>query len=139
MSLFADPDAEAVPIHCVTREAWAAAGEGPDGLRDRPGDALRGMARALGFEAKPDQHAVLPGPDGRIAAVLFGIEPTSSRLSDPLQPGRLATLLPAATYRFAGPALDRPDLAALSWLLSSYRFTRYRSAAPGAARLVAPA
>ena len=140
MSLFADPDAEAVPIHCMSREAWAATGEGHGGLEDRPGDDLLRAARALGFEGKPDQPALLPGPDGTLAAVLFGVEPAASRLHDPLQPGRLATLLPAATYRFAGPALHRPDLAALSWLLSSYRFTRYRSAAPAAApRLVAPA
>ena len=143
MSQFADPDAEAVPIHCLSRDAWAALGEGrgaDDARGDGPGDDLVRVARALGFDGKPDQPALLPGPDGRLAAVLFGVEPPSSRLHDPLQPGRLATLVPAGTYRFAGPPLPRPDLAALSWLLSSYRFARYRSAAPAAApRLAAPA
>ena len=143
MSLFTRPDAEAVPVHCLSRDAWMAMGEGrggPDARGDGPGDDLVRGARALGFEGKPDQPALLPRPDGSLAAVLFGVEPASSRLHDPMQPGRLATLVPAGTYRFAGPALPRPDLAALSWLLSSYRFTRYRSAAPAAApRLVAPA
>lgn len=142
MSLFTRPDAEAVPIHCLSRDAWTAMGEGrggPDARGDGPGDDLVRLARALGFEGKPDQPALLPRPDGSLAAVLFGVEPASSRLHDPLQPGRLATLVPAGTYRFAGPTLPRPDLAALSWLLSSYRFTRYRSAAPAAPLLIAPA
>ena len=143
MSLFADPGAEAVPIHCVSRDAWAAMGAGqgePPAAEDHLDASLVRVARALGFEGKADQAALLPGPDGGLAAVVFGVEPASSRLHDPLQPGRLATLLPPAAYRFAGSALPRPDLAALSWLLSSYRFTRYRSAAPAAAaRLVAPA
>ncbi len=131
MSLFADATPDAVPIHCVSREGWNAAAE-----RLGPGAAF---ARALGFEGKAGQQALLPGPQGVLGAVLFGVEASSSRLHDPLLPGRLATALPPGTYRFAEPAPERADLAALSWLLSGYRFTRYRAAAAEAPRLVAPA
>ena len=132
MSLFADPDAASTPIHCIAKDAWPAAAE-----RLEPGAAA--FAAALGFEGKPGQRAMLPGAGGRLGAVLYGVEPPDARLHDPLAPGQLATLLPPGTYRFAEPGPARPDLAALSWLLSGYRFSRYRSAPPEGPRLVAPA
>lgn len=131
MSLFAEASPFAVPIHCVSREGWPAVAE-------RLGHGAR-FARALGFEGKPGQQASLPGTEGGLGAVLFGVEPVSSRLHDPMLPGKLATLLPPGTYRFADPAPERPDLAALSWLLSGYRFLRYKSSPAEAPRLVAPA
>ena len=136
MTLFADPAADAVPIHCITREAWPDMGglAGP-GLEPQPA----AFARAMGFEGKPGQQALLPTPDGGLAAVLFGVEASSSRLFDPMLPGRLATLLPAGSYRYAPPLPERPDLAALSWLLSGYRFTRYKTPAAETPVLRAPA
>ncbi len=134
MSPFAEASPAAVPILCVTREGWPAAAE----ALARQGGPAAGFARALGFEGKPGQHAVLPGEGGGLGAVLFGVEPPSARLHDPMLPGRLSTLLPAGTYRFAAPLPERPDLAALSWLLSAYRFSRYRADAAAAPRLVAP-
>ena len=68
MSLFADPDAASIPIHCVAKGAWPAAAE-----RLEPGAAA--FAAALGFEGKPGQQALLPGPGGRLGAVLYGVEP----------------------------------------------------------------
>jgi leucyl aminopeptidase len=131
MSLFADPGSDSVPIHCVTREGW-------DGAAARLGEAAR-FARALGFDGKPGQQALLPGPGGTLGAVLFGVEPEAARGHDPLAPGTLATALPPGTYRFADPAPARAELAALSWLLSGYRFTRYKASAAELPRLVAPA
>jgi leucyl aminopeptidase len=136
MTLFADASADAVPILCVTREAWPDIG-GLTGLGLQPQPAA--FARAVGFEGKPGQQALLPTADGGLAAVLFGVEPSSSRLFDPMLPGRLATLLPAGSYRFAAPLPERPDLAALSWLLSGYRFTRYKAPAAETPMLRAPA
>ena len=130
MSLLADPAPDAVPIHCVTRDDWAA-------LAERLGEAAA-FARALDFSGKPGQQALLPGQDGALGAVLFGIEPEAARGHDPMAPGRLATSLPPGVYRFADPAPPRPELAALSWLLSGYRFTRYVADAAERPRLVAP-
>ena len=132
MSLFAEPAEAAVPIHCVTRDAWPAA-------RERLEAGAAAFAAALGFEARPGQQAMLPGPGGRLGAVLFGVEAPGARQHDPLAPGRLATLLPPGPYRFAEPLPARPDLAALAWLLSAYRFSRYRGAPPEGPRLVVPA
>ena len=142
MSLFAEASPEAVPIHCVAADEWSgqAVGQGlgasrAGGLSDQE---IR-YARAVGFEAKPSQQVLLPDPDGRLAAVLFGVEPLTGRLYDPFLPGKLAVALPAGCYRFAEPLPARPDLAALSWLTSSYRFTRYRASTAETPRLVAPA
>ena len=133
MSLFAEAAPAAVPIHCVAHDdGWAA-------LADRLPRQACAFAAALGFAGKPGQQALLPDERGALAAVLFGVEPTQSRLFDPLSPGRLATLLPAGTYRFADPEPERADLAALSWLLTAYRFDRYKTSSNEAARLAAPA
>ncbi len=127
---FAETTADAVPIHVVTRAAWPEA-------RGTLG-AGAAFADAVGFDAKPGQHAFLPGRDGSLAGVVFGTEPEDAPGYDPMLPGKLATLLPPATFRFAAPLPARADLAALSWLLSSYRFTRYKAAAADAPRLTAP-
>ena len=138
MSLFADASPSAVPIHCLARDGWAALADGRAEARDGLSAEAIVFARALGFEGKPGQQALLPGPGGALAAVLHGVEPPSARLFDPMAPGKLATTLPAGTYRFADPGPERPDLAALSWLLSAYRFTRYKASATEPPRLVAP-
>ena len=139
MSLFADPTPSVVPIHCVARDGWAALAGHEGEPRDGLSAEAFAFASALGFEGKPGQQVLLPGQGGSLAAVLHGVEPTSSRLFDPMAPGKLATTLPKGTYRFADPGPERPDLAALSWLLSGYRFTRYKSSTAEPPRLVAPA
>ena len=61
--------------------------------------------------------------------------------ADPFLAGKLVTLLPAGTYRFESRARGGGagmELAALAWLLSSYRFTRYKKAASELPRLCAP-
>ncbi len=143
MSLFAEANATVVPIHCSAREEWARQVAGPraDATRQAGGlsDQEIRFAQAVGFEGKPSQQVLLPGPDGRLAAVLFGVEPANGRLYDPLLPGKLAVALPPGTYGFADPLPARPDLAALSWLTSSYRFTRYKASPTEVPRLRAPA
>ena len=103
------------------------------------GKAARAFIKAAGFEAKPGQYLVLPGPRG-IAGVLFGIE-AGKAAPNPFLPGLLPGVLPAGTYRFVNaPQNSSYDsrLAALAFALGSYRFTRYRKAAQKAVRLVVP-
>lgn len=127
---FAPSGAPAVPIHFVTGETYSAR------LADLP--ALAGAAaRMQGFEAKPGQHMLVGGPDGALTAVVFALEAAAARARDPFLPGKLATLLPEGAYRFAAPPGD-PALAALGWLLASYRFTRYKPAPRLPALLIAP-
>ena len=95
------------------------------------------FVKAAGYEPKPGKHLVVPGPDGQLAGVLFGIEAADDANKDPFRPGQLVNVLPAGTYRFANAPHD-PRLAALAFALGAYQFSRYRKAEPRNIRLVVP-
>ena len=127
---FAAPSTAGIPVWFVHRTSWAAV------RATLPDGAVR-FAESVAFEPKPGRHLLWPGADGALSGVLFAIEEPGSRLHDPFLPGELATLLPAGIYRFANAPHDTA-LAALAFLLGSYRFQRYRKAAKEQPRLVAP-
>nr|WP_244473730.1 leucyl aminopeptidase family protein [Methylobacterium sp. Leaf112] len=85
-------------------------------------------ARATGFTPKAGRIALLPGPDGTLARVLFGLG-AANPARERLLAGTLAGALPPGTYRLEGTGFDGTE-AALAWLLGGYRFTRYRAAVP---------
>ncbi len=89
--------APAVPITFVTAASW------PQQRAQLDARALA-YADAAGFEPKASRHLLLPGPDGVIAGVLFGLESADDPLKDTFRPGALATVLPAGVYRFANCA-----------------------------------
>lgn len=135
-SLVTDPAsaAAAIPVRFVNTEDWPA-------VAATLPDAARRFAAASGYAARTGQHLLLPAENGACAQVLFGIENTDAGWRDPFRPGLLATVLPPGTYRFSaapGAPVDM-RLAALAFLLGSYRFTRYRAAERESAQLVAPA
>jgi leucyl aminopeptidase len=129
-NLFADGTEKAVPIHFVTKDDWT------DFRAGLPAAAAQ-FATAAGFEPSPGGHLLLPDGEGAVHAVLFALAGKEA-WADPFLAGKLVTLLPAGTYRFATPAGAGMELAALAWLLSSYRFTRYKKAATELPRLGAP-
>src|SRR5262249_48734802 len=91
----------------------------------------RAFVKAAGFECKPGRHLLLPG-----GGVLFGLE-NGKGGRNPFLPGMLAGVLPADTFRFANDPHDA-RLAALSFALGGYRFTRYRKPQTKLARLAVP-
>src|SRR4051794_3226557 len=103
------PATPAVPITFVTRAGWA-------GVSATLPVEARQFAGANGFAAKPGECLTLPGPDGRIAHVVFGLEDDTAKWRDPFRPGMLATLLPPGVYRFANSPHDT-RLAALAFAL----------------------
>ena len=85
--------------------------------------ARQSMLEAIRFDAKSVfQFAILPGKkDGEFEVV------TCVDRADAMAPWCLAKLgesLPAGTYRIDA---GKPGLAALGWMLSQHRFTRYKS------------
>ncbi|MGJ5202359.1 leucyl aminopeptidase family protein [Bradyrhizobium sp. HKCCYLR20261] len=124
------PASSAIPITFVTKARW------PEIRESLPAEA-RTFAEANVYAAKPGSCLILPGADGRIAQVLFGIEDADARHRDLFRPGTLPGLLPAGTYRFANAPHDS-RLAALAFALGSYRFGRYRKSEPPEVRLVPP-
>ncbi len=97
----------------------------------------RAFVAAAAFEVKPGKLLLVPGDDGTLGAVLFGLEAPDAKSKNLFWPGQLATALPAATYRFANAPHDA-RLAALAIALGSYQFTRYRKGDARNVRLVVP-
>jgi len=108
--------AVSIPIWFVTAATWRDISAGLD-------QNARAFAKAAGFEPLAGRHVLLPGPDGALAAVLFGLE-EEGKPFNPFLPGTLAGLLPRGVYRFANAAHDQ-RLAALAVALGAYRFVRY--------------
>ena len=124
-----DPSVPAIPITFVTKTTCA------DMVAALPPRA-RMFAQASGFVARTGQWLALPGEDGAIASVLFGLEDEPSK-RDLFRPGQLPGLLPPGTYRFANAPHDA-RLATLAFALGSYKFSRYRKAEARNVRLVPP-
>ncbi|MBH0238446.1 leucyl aminopeptidase family protein [Methylobrevis albus] len=126
----ADTTEAAVPIHAVHDDGLeatlAALGGGADA-----------WAAASGFKAEAGALLLVPGADGSLRAVLFGLGRADDPARAPLLFGRLATL-PKALYRLATFAGDLP-LALLGFALGSYRFSRYLKTREDGPRLVMPA
>ena len=120
----------AVPITFVTPASWS---EQRAGLNAH----ASAFAAAAGFEPRAGRHLFLPGKDGALAGVLFGLEDADDPAKDLLRPGALPALLPAGSYRF-GNAPHDARLAALAFALGSYRFARYRKAEDKALSLELP-
>src|SRR5438874_13684402 len=95
-------EAPAVPVTFVTAATWPQ-------LRRHLDARERAYAEAAGFELRPGQHLLLPGPKAGLAGVLFALDDPPS---DPFRPGALPGVLPAGVYRFANPP-GRARLAAL--------------------------
>ncbi len=120
----------ACPIIGVTRGRLAALEAGLD-------EPQRAWIKANGFAGEAGKWLSLPGPDGKIAQVLFGLGDGQAP-EDAFQAARLASVLPAGDYCFEQPP-GPAALVALGWLLETYAFTRYGGKPAGrGARLVAP-
>ena len=126
---FAKAATPACPIWFATAQTFA------DLLLHLPGQC-RDHAAMQAFAATPGSHMIVPGPGSAIACVVFGLEASPSK-NDPFLPGKLAVVLPPGTYAFANAPHDT-GLAALAWLLSSYRFTRYKAITSAQPQLLAP-
>jgi leucyl aminopeptidase len=112
-----------VPIYFARSADPGALGE----LTDRQ----KAWLAAQKFSGGAKRHVLLPGDDGEIASVVFGLG--GGRNGEPSGPsemlaGLLAPILPAGTYRFASET-DSGFLAQLAWALGAYSFSRYKSKA----------
>ncbi|MEQ8365859.1 MAG: leucyl aminopeptidase family protein, partial [Roseicyclus sp.] len=129
---FAAPDDGAINIQLITPDGCDAA------LAALP-ETQRAWAFHHGFAGALAQTCTLPNPEGSPARVLIGTGTPADRLKKRFAIGAAIAGLPGATYRLA-EALAGQDGAeiALGYLLSLYRFDRYRLQPAAAARLVAP-
>jgi leucyl aminopeptidase len=128
---FADSSATATPVWIAPAAAIKAAlaESGQDHVF--PPEALA-LARAGGFEPRAGRHLFFVQESGA-PAVLFCLDDDAG--ADPFQLGALAGL-PEGVYRLV-ESPENPVPASLSFLLGSYRYSRYKTLKPGP-RLVAP-
>jgi len=121
---------DAIPVIPVTLRSWP----GIERVLDKPAKA---WLKATGFSGQPGKHALLPDSSGHLRTVYYGMAETA-KAGEAFDFGRLARLLPEATYRIAGELPD-PRNAVMGWLLETYRYERYRKPSGPPPRLVCPA
>lgn len=120
---------KATPIHLLHESRF-------DAWLSSTSPLIQNWVAAHAFKAASGKHLVVPGSDGAIDCVIVGV-------SDPMilwDTGSLAKALPVGSYALAGdysPA--EGEAALLGWLLGSYEFDRYKTAAPATAILEIPA
>ena len=120
-------DGPTVPVHALLESEAA-------GLLDAAQPFVKAFAAISDFKGKAGQVLAVPGPDGALLSVWFGLG--ASR--DPMAFRTLAAKLPAGTYRVETAPKDMPlDQIALAFALGSYRFDRYKAHGGERARLVA--
>ncbi|BCJ92026.1 aminopeptidase [Terrihabitans soli] len=88
-------------------------------------EAARAWMTSVAYEPAPGRVLLVPGADGAILGVIFGVEPDDAPSRDPFLAANLARDLPAGAYRFEGKLAD-PRLSLVGFLLGTYRFDRYR-------------
>lgn len=129
---FAPDTTAAIPVTVLDTaqfDAW---------LPDQP-DTTRAWITAQRFEPHSGAMLLVPGADGAIAQVLAGIGKPDAPARERFVLAEIAAKLPAGVYRLQG--LTDPQAvaeAALGWLLSAYKFTRYAGKPKDSARLIAP-
>jgi leucyl aminopeptidase len=99
---------------------------------------LRGALEEAGFAAKAGEMLAVPGGDGRLKSVVFGLGDSPG----PMSLRTLAGKLPAGDYGLSAPSLEKAGIdatdAALAFSLGAYRFDRYKARGEGRARLHVP-
>ncbi|MEQ6203132.1 leucyl aminopeptidase family protein [Sulfitobacter sp. HNIBRBA2951] len=129
---FAAATSDAIDLHIVPQddaERW---------LDDLP-PATAQWARASGFKGAVGQALTLPATDKFPALAIAGYGTETSRKRGRFPLAAAASKLPAGTYRIAsGLPNSALEIEALGWLLSSYRFDRYKAQPPMTALLIAP-
>lgn len=98
----------------------------------------RDWVTACGFTGAAGQLCLLPGRQG-VTAALYGAGKPARRGRERFALARAAEALPEGDWRVAAwPEAASAEELALGWLLSGYRFSRYKSAPAPKARLVCP-
>lgn len=129
---FASDTSESVPVFIVTKSESGA-------FVSTLSEGSQKWVNTQGFVGALGSHCALPGSDGSLAGVLVGFGDVAARRRTRFPLRRVAAQLPAANYHLAKvpEGLDL-EVEALGWLLSGYKFDRYKDQKPSKAFLVAP-
>jgi leucyl aminopeptidase len=133
MSLAFAPSSDAgLPLHLVSQDGLQ------DWLNGQPAQ-VAAWVDASKFTGALGQALLVPGADGAPQMALVGYGTPGSRARARFHLAAGAARLPDGTYEIAtGLPQDSAEVEALGWLLSGYRFARYKAASDGCPRLIAP-
>lgn len=102
-------------------------------------DTAQAWANAQGFKGRIGQALVIMGPDGLPMMAALGYGNAKSRARDRFALAAGAAGLPKGSYEIVeGLDSEVLEVECIGWLLSAYRFDRYRTQSPLLAELVAP-
>ena len=117
---FGRTSSSATAVHLLTKSQFSK--NAPDLSK-----ADLAWAKSTGFSGSKGQTCLVPGDNGKLAKVLFGIG-SGNDFGDPMLHAKLARTLPAGKYRLAegdhreaNPLIDQ-----LAWAMGGYSFDRYR-------------
>ncbi len=129
---FAEPGAAATPLFVVSKDGF------DDWVAGQP-DEVRGWLEAVGFSGGLGAVALLPGEGGALRAAVAGIGTEAQRARGRFALAAAQAKLPDGVYGIEGglAGLDAREQA-LGWLLSQYRFDRYKVGKGAGAMLKAP-
>jgi len=129
---FSNDRKAAIPLHVIDQSSF-------DTWLKAQTDPVRTWVLANGFTGAKRQTLLVPSEDGQALMALAGYGTASQRARRRFHLAGIAENLPQGVYDLASGIADEDlETECFGWLMSSYRFERYRkqSGAPG--QLVAP-
>ncbi len=132
-AVFAKSSPTAVPIFVVDTENWE------NWCSTQPANVTK-WANLHGFTAAWGKSLVVPDSHGDMYCVIAGFGTKAQRKRGRFAMAAIAAALPAGTYEFSGqlPVDFDTAIESFGWLLSQYRFNRYKQTPVSGAQLVAP-
>ena len=117
--LTADQKSQAIPVYICRPDEWRE-------LEAQFSPMQRAFAQARNFSGEAGQRIRMPGDDGEIDYVLFGVGPAEKDDMGPIRTGQLSSFLPKGLYYFEHlPEGWSSRLAATGWGMGAYKFDRY--------------
>ncbi len=129
---FAPATDPAISLHVISKPDL------DDWLQQQP-DVVRSWVGSNGFTGALGQVLLVPGKDHTPDMALAGYGTDAGRARKRFPLAAAAEALPEGVYRIAsGLPDDVLDVECLGWLMTGYRFDRYKAQTPAKAGLVAP-
>ena len=129
---FANADEPTIPLHVIEKDSL-------ESWREKQPESIAKWVESNGFSAGTGQALVIPASDGSPLMALAGYGTEKARERGRFHLAAAASKLPKGAYHIAsGLDGDTLEVETLGWLLSRYRFEKYRDETSEGASLVAP-
>ncbi len=129
---FAPATDTAISLHVIAKPDL-------DDWQQQQPDVVRSWVGSNGFTGALGQVLLVPGKDHTPDMALAGYGTDAGRARKRFPLAAAAEALPEGVYRIAsGLPDDVLDVECLGWLMTGYRFDRYKAQTPAKSRLVAP-